>query len=103
MLQLVLHNCWLEKQKRNKRYCVYCTWISIIRTRRIPSEKPLSKDSNHVPWRISDVFIDSEDEHEDEEEACASKEVPDVMPDINSWSVSTQINEMVFLQHAHPS
>ena len=60
--------------------------ISIIKNRRIPSENPLSKDSNHVPWRVSDVFVNGEDEHEHEheEEASAAKEVPYVVSDINS-------------------
>ena len=57
--------------------------ISIIKTRRLPSEKKLfSKDCNHVPWLVSDVFVDGEDEHEHEEEASAAKEVPYVVPDI---------------------
>ena len=29
-----------------------------------------------------DVFVDREDEHEDEEEARAAKEVPEVMPEV---------------------
>ena len=41
-----------------------------------------SKDCNHVPWLVSDVFVDGEDEHEHEEEASAAKEVPYVMSDI---------------------
>ena len=41
-----------------------------------------SKDCNHVPWLVSDVFVDGEDEHEHEEEASAAKEVPYVVPDI---------------------
>ena len=53
-------------------------WISIIKTRRIPS-----KDSNHVPWLVSDVFVDCEDEHEHEEEAGAAEKVPDVVPGID--------------------
>ena len=57
-------------------------WISINKTRRIPS-----KDSNHVPWLVSDVFVDCEDEHEHEEEAGAAEEVPDVVPGIDDWSV----------------
>ena len=65
--------------------------------------KSLSEDCYLGPLRVLDVLVDGEDEEEDKEEASATKEVPDVMPDINSWSVSTQINKMVFLQHAHPS
>ena len=58
-------------------------WISIIKTRRLPSEKTfLSKDCNHVPWLVSDVFVDGEDEHEHEGEASAAKKVPYVVPDI---------------------
>ena len=44
-----------------------------------------SKDSNLVPLLVSDVFVDGEDEHEHEEDANAAKDVPDVVPVINSW------------------
>ena len=85
---MFLHN-WFDDKNRKKNIIVHIACcISIIKNRRIPSENPLSKDSNHVPWRVSDVFVDSEDEHEHEEEASAAKEVPDVVivPDINnSW------------------
>ena len=33
---------------------------------------------------VSDVLVDGEDEQEHKEEAGAAKEVPDVVPDINS-------------------
>ena len=43
------------------------------------------KDSDLVPLLVSDVFVDGEDEHEHEEDANAAKDVPDVVPVINSW------------------
>ena len=33
---------------------------------------------------VSDVLVDGEDEHEDEEEASAAKEVPEVMSEVKS-------------------
>ena len=63
-----------------------------------------SKDSNHVPWLISDVFIDGEDEHEHEEEAGPAMEVPDVVPDHQQLvSFELSIKKMGFSQRAHPS
>ena len=50
-----------------------------------PNESLFLKDSNLVPLLVSDVFVDGEDEHEHKEEAGTTKDVPDVMPVINSW------------------
>ena len=44
-----------------------------------------SKDCYLGPPPVLDVLVDIEDEQEDKEEARAAKEVPDVVPDINSW------------------
>ena len=44
----------------------------------------LSKHWNEVSPLVFDVFVNGEDEHEHEEEADAMKEVPAVVPDINS-------------------
>ena len=81
MLSIVIVSSHLQLvlKANEEQDCIVC--ISIIKTRRIPSEKPLSKDGNHVPRRVFDVFVDGEDEHEHEEEASAAKEVPD----IKSW------------------
>ena len=42
------------------------------------------KDWNLVPCLVLDVFVNGEDEHEHEEESSPAKEVPNVMPDINT-------------------
>ena len=44
----------------------------------------LSKDRYLGPQLVLDVLVDGEDEQEDKEEAGAAKEVPDVVPGINS-------------------
>ena len=41
----------------------------------------LLKNRDFVSPFVSDVLVDGEDEHEDEEEARAAKEVPEVMPE----------------------
>ena len=46
--------------------------------------KSLSEDCYLGPLRVLDVLVDGEDEEEDKEEAGATKEVPDVVPDINN-------------------
>ena len=42
----------------------------------------LLKNSNLASVFVSDVLVDGEDEHEDEEEASAAREVPEVMAEV---------------------
>ena len=42
-----------------------------------------AKNRNLVPPLVFDVFVNGEYEHENEEETGTTKEVPDVVPDIN--------------------
>ena len=51
----------------------------------------LSKHWNEVSPLVFDVFVNGEDEHEHEEEASAAEEVPDVVPDTKSGTLSTEI------------
>ena len=66
-------------------------------------KKLFSKHSNHVPWLVSDVFVDCEDEHEHEEKAGTTKEVPDVVPDIVSTNqqdgIFTTSSPVIVLEH----
>ena len=44
----------------------------------------LLKNSYFVSLFVSDVLVDGEDEHEDEEEASTAREVPEVMSEVKS-------------------
>ena len=61
----------------------------------------LSKHWNQVSPLVFDVFVNGEDEHEHEEEASAAEEVPDVVSDIKSGTLSTE--RMGFQKPTHPS
>ena len=62
-----------------------CGQITVLNNRKIRSAQICSKDCYLGPPPVLDVLVDIEDEQEDKEEARAAKEVPDVVPDINSW------------------
>ena len=61
----------------------------------------LSKHWNEVSPLVFDVFVNGENEHEHEEEASAAEEVPDVVSDIKSGTLSAE--RMGFQKPTHPS
>ena len=44
----------------------------------------LLKNSNLASVFVSDVLVDGEDEHEDEEEASTAEEVPEVVSEVRN-------------------
>ena len=44
----------------------------------------LLKNSNLASVFVSDVLVDGEDEHEDEEEASTAEEVPEVVSEVGN-------------------
>ena len=51
----------------------------------------LLKNSNLAPVFVSDVLVDGEDEHEDEEEASTAEEVPEVVSEVRNLYLRTTI------------
>ena len=50
----------------------------------------LLKNSNLASVFVSDVLVDGEDEHEDEEEASTAKKVPEVVSEVRNLYICRQ-------------